>query len=154
MLLSVPELFPCLSFQILTATAHNDWTAVLRLAPRLAVNSHQPPSLLFIGWLSAELPADLQFSYFTSLHSTDHNNSDTSILQFNSSAPKFISWQAGVSKLNWHFTISSRSSSTAISRDSLSSISALESELLYYWGFTANQFVLATSHLRLTTSVF
>jgi hypothetical protein len=29
-----------------------------------------------------------------------------------------------------------------------------ESELLYDWRFTANQFVLATSPLRLTTSIF
>jgi hypothetical protein len=28
-----------------------------------------------------------------------------------------------------------------------------ESELLYGWRFTANQFVLATSHLRLTTII-
>jgi hypothetical protein len=29
-----------------------------------------------------------------------------------------------------------------------------ESELLYDWRFTANQFVLATNHLRLTTNIF
>jgi hypothetical protein len=35
-----------------------------------------------------------------------------------------------------------------------SSVSESESELLYNWRFTANQFVLATSHLRFTTSNF
>jgi hypothetical protein len=40
--------------------------------------------------------------------------------QFNSFAAKLISWQAGVSQLNWlSVAISSQSSSTVISRDSL-----------------------------------
>jgi hypothetical protein len=36
-LLWVPELSPCLSYQLLTATAHNDWTATV-----LWLTAHQP----------------------------------------------------------------------------------------------------------------
>jgi hypothetical protein len=51
-------------------------------------------------------------------------NSDASVPQFNSYAPKLICCQAGVSKLNWFVDISSQSSSTTISKDSLNSLSA------------------------------
>jgi hypothetical protein len=43
------------------------------LGSRLEAISHQPPSLLFTGWLSAELTTELSHSptsYFTSLHPT------------------------------------------------------------------------------------
>jgi hypothetical protein len=40
------------------------------LGPRLATISHQPPSILFTGWLSTELSRS-PTSYFTSLHSTE-----------------------------------------------------------------------------------
>jgi hypothetical protein len=49
--------------------------------------------------------------------------------------------------------LSSQSFSTAVSRDSLNYFQS-ESELLYDWRFTANQFVLATSPLRPTTRIF
>jgi hypothetical protein len=56
------------------------------------------------------------------LHRTAHNNSDASVPQFNSSAPKLISWPADVSKLNClSVSISSQSSSAEVSRDSLNS---------------------------------
>jgi hypothetical protein len=49
---------------------------------------------------------------------------------------------------------SSSLSSTVLYCDWLGSESESESELLYDWRITANQFVLATSPLRLTTSNF
>jgi hypothetical protein len=51
-----------------------------------------------------------------------------------------------------HFTPTSESSLHNLLSSNCSSES--ESELIYDWRFTANQFVLATSPLRLTTSIF
>jgi hypothetical protein len=51
------------------------------------------------------------------IHWTTLSNFNASIPQFNSSAPKLISWQAGVSKLNWFsVAISSQLSSTVTSQ--------------------------------------
>jgi hypothetical protein len=51
--LSVPELSPCLSYQLLTAAAHNDWTAAV-----LCLLSHQSTSSLhstnsLTAWISS-----------------------------------------------------------------------------------------------------
>jgi hypothetical protein len=43
------------------------------LGPRLAVISHQPPSLLFTGWLSTELSLTNELLHVTSLHWTADN---------------------------------------------------------------------------------
>jgi hypothetical protein len=52
-----PNLSPCLSYQILTATVHNDRTAVHWLGPWLVTISHQPPSLLFTDSLAIDFLA-------------------------------------------------------------------------------------------------
>jgi hypothetical protein len=63
------------------------------LGRRLAAISHQPPSLLFTGWLSPEL-SHSPTSYFTSLHSTELLTTDNSTI-----APSLLSlpWWAQLS---------------------------------------------------------
>jgi hypothetical protein len=73
-LLWVPELSPCLSYKFLRETAHNYWTWVLWLTPRMEAISHKPPSLPFTGSPSSELPTDVRFtSSLQLLHVTSLN---------------------------------------------------------------------------------
>jgi hypothetical protein len=60
----VPELSPCLSYQLLTATAHNYWTAVLWIPVWRA--SHTIP-LVFSSQPDKQLTLFFRFAYRTDL---------------------------------------------------------------------------------------